>query len=225
MKEELVSHVEDVISLEDVQKLINFVNKKEPRFYNDIKDNGLTDYDLKKIFINLIREKVSIKDILFVFEKLCEYSKFSNDCNILSERLRAALGRQICLKNVEKDNVLYAVTLSKDWENKLEESIKKTELGVMFNLEPNNVQDLVETTAITLLKAHNEIGRQPVILCSPRIRLPLFQLLVRHIPTVVVISYSELIPDIKVENVFKIGEELPDWENLNKFNGYADSEE
>ena len=46
----------------------------------------------------------------------------------------------------------------------------------------------------------------PVILCSPRIRLPLFQLLERHIPTIVVISYSELITDIKVEAVDTIGE-------------------
>ena len=56
------------------------------------------------------------------------------------------------------------------------------------------------------MNAHQNICKQPVILCSPRIRLPLFQLLERHIPTIVVISYSELITDIKVEAVDTIGE-------------------
>lgn len=208
LKEVLIAHVEDIISLDEVQKLINYVNKKEPRFYKDIRSNGLTDYDLKKIFINLIREKVSIKDILFVFEKLCEYSKFSDDYIVLSERLRAAFGRQICLKNADKDRVLLTVSLSPDWEETLDDSIQKTELGTMFLLEPDKVQDLVKTTASTLMKAHQVTGEQPVILCSPRIRLPLYQLLVRHIPTIVVISYSELITDIKVENTYTIGEEL-----------------
>jgi len=69
------------------------------------------------------------------------------------------------------------------------------------------VQELIESAASTLMRAHQAIGRQPVILCSPRIRLPLYQLLERHIPTIVVISYSELITDIRVEAVDTIGDD------------------
>ena len=76
----------------------------------------------------------------------------------------------------------------------------------MFLLNPLQVQELIESSAQTLMRAHQNIGRQPVILCSPRIRLPLYQLLERHIPTIVVISYSELITDIRVEAVDTIGE-------------------
>ena len=131
---------------------------------------------------------------------------FSKEPDILSERLRAALGRQICLTNVQEDNILYALTLSPEWEKVLDDSCQRTELGTMFLLNPMQVQDLIESTAMTLMRAHQNIGKQPVILCSPRIRLPLFQLLERHIPTIVVISYSELITDIRVEAVDTIGE-------------------
>lgn len=199
-------HVDEVMTKTDVLKLMELVRSQDPTLVNDLVPAIISTSDLRKIFVNLIREKVSIKDIIFVFERLCDYARFSKEPDILSERLRAALGRQICLSNVDKDKVLYALTLSPEWEKTLDDSCQRTELGTMFLLNPMQVQDLIESTAMTLMRAHQNIGLQPVILCSPRIRLPLYQLLERHIPTIVVISYSELITDIKVEAVDTIGE-------------------
>ena len=199
-------HVDDIMTKTDVLKLMELVRSQVPTRVNDLVPTIISTSDLRKIFVNLIREKVSIKDIIFIFERLCDYARFSKEPDILSERLRAALGRQICLGNVQEDKVLYALTLSPEWEKVLDDSCQRTELGTMFLLNPMQVQELIETTAATLMNAHQNIGKQPVILCSPRIRLPLFQLLERHIPTIVVISYSELITDIKVEAVDTIGE-------------------
>lgn len=199
-------HVDDVMTKTDVLKLMELVRSQDPTLVNDLVPAIISTSDLRKIFVNLIREKVSIKDIIFIFERLCDYARFSKEPDILSERLRAALGRPICLSNVLEDKILYALTLSPDWEKILDESCQRTELGTMFLLNPMQVQELIETTANTLMRAHQNVGKQPVILCSPRIRLPLYQLLERHIPTIVVISYSELITDIKVEAVDTIGE-------------------
>lgn len=199
-------HVDDVMTKTDVLKLMELVRSQDPTLVNDLVPAIISTSDLRKIFVNLIREKVSIKDIIFIFERLCDYARFSKEPDILSERLRAALGRQICLTNVQEDKVLYALTLSPDWEKTLDESCQRTELGTMFLLNPMQVQELIEQTANTLMRSHQSIGKQPVILCSPRIRLPLYQLLERHIPTIVVISYSELITDIKVEAIDTIGE-------------------
>ena len=199
-------HVDEVMTKTDVLKLMELVRSQDPTLVNDLVPTIISTSDLRKIFVNLIREKVSIKDIIFVFERLCDYARFSKEPDILSERLRAALGRQICLANVGDDRVLYALTLSPEWEKTLDDSCQRTELGTMFLLNPMQVQELIETTATTLMRAHQACGQQPVILCSPRIRLPLYQLLERHIPTIVVISYSELITDIKVEAVDTIGE-------------------
>ncbi|MBR3889523.1 FHIPEP family type III secretion protein [bacterium] len=199
-------YVDEVMTKTDVLKLMELVRSQDPTLVNDLVPAIISTSDLRKIFVNLIREKVSIKDIIFVFERLCDYARFSKEPDILSERLRAALGRQICLTNVQEENILYALTLSPEWEKVLDDSCQRTELGTMFLLNPMQVQDLIESTAMTLMRAHQNIGKQPVILCSPRIRLPLYQLLERHIPTIVVISYSELITDIRVEAVDTIGE-------------------
>ena len=199
-------HVDEVMTKTDVLKLMELVKSQDPTLVNDLVPAIISTSDLRKIFVNLIREKVSIKDIIFIFERLCDYARFSKEPDILSERIRAALGRQICLTNCTEDKVLYALTLSSEWEKTLDDSCQRTELGTMFLLNPMQVQELIETTASTLMRAHQTVGRQPVILCSPRIRLPLYQLLERHIPTIVVISYSELITDIKVEAVDTIGE-------------------
>ena len=199
-------YVDEVMTKTDVLKLMELVKSQDPTLVNDLIPTIISTSDLRKIFVNLIREKVSIKDIIFIFERLCDYARFSKEPDILSERIRAALGRQICLSNCTEDKVLYALTLSSEWEKTLDDSCQRTELGTMFLLNPMQVQELIETTASTLMRAHQTVGRQPVILCSPRIRLPLYQLLERHIPTIVVISYSELITDIKVEAVDTIGE-------------------
>ena len=199
-------YVDDVMTKTDVLKLMELVKSQDPTLVNDLVPTIISTSDLRKIFVNLIREKVSIKDIIFIFERLCDYARFSKEPDILSERLRAALGRQICLAHCNKEKVLYALTLSSEWEKTLDDSCQRTELGTMFLLNPMQVQELIETTANTLMRAHQAVGVQPVILCSPRIRLPLYQMLERHIPTIVVISYSELITDIRVEAIDTIGE-------------------
>ena len=199
-------YVDEIMTKTDVLKLMELVKSQDPTLVNDLVPTIISTSDLRKIFVNLIREKVSIKDIIFIFERLCDYARFSKEPDILSERLRAALGRQICLSNSNKDKVLYALTLSSEWEKILDDSCQRTELGTMFLLNPMQVQELIETTATTLMRAQSAVGVQPVILCSPRIRLPLYQMLERHIPTIVVISYSELITDIRVEAIDTIGE-------------------
>ncbi len=201
-------YVDEIMTKTDVLKLMELVKSQDPTLVNDLVPTIISTSDLRKIFVNLIREKVSIRDIVYIFERLCDYARFSKEPDILSERLRAALGRQICLANCTKDKILYALTLSPEWEKTLDDSCQRTELGTMFLLNPMQVQELIESSASTLIRAHQSVNVQPVILCSPRIRLPLYQLLERHIPTIVVISYSELITDIRVEAVDTIGESV-----------------
>ncbi len=200
-------YVDEVMTKTDVLKLMELVKSQDPTLVNDLVPAIISTSDLRKIFVNLIREKVSIKDIIFIFERLCDFARFSKEPDILSERLRASLGRQICLSHATEDKILYSLTLSQDWEKILDDSCQRTELGTMFLLNPMQVQELIEMTASTLMRSHQMIGQQPAVLCSPRIRLPLYQLLERHIPTIIVISYSELITDIRVEAVDTIGED------------------
>jgi flagellar biosynthesis protein FlhA len=205
LQEICVKHVDEVMTKMDVLKLMELVKQQDPTLVQELVPAILTPNDLRKIFVNLIREKVSIKDVLFIFERLSDYARYSKEPDVLSERLRAALGRQICISHSDASKTMYAVTLSNDWERILDDSCQRTELGTMFLLNPLQVQELIENTVSTLTYVQQNYGHMPVILCSPRIRLPLFQLLDRHIPMVSIISYSELIPDIQVQAVGTVG--------------------
>ncbi len=205
LSEVVVKYVDDVMTKMDVLKLMELVRQQDQSLIQELVPAILTPNDLRKIFVNLIREKVSIKDIMFVFERLSDYARFSKEPDVLSERLRAALGRQICLSHSDQNKTMYAVTLSNEWEKLLDDSCQRTELGTMFLLNPLQVQELIENTSETLNNVQEAYRQTPVILCSPRIRLPLYQLLDRHIPMVVVLSYSELIPDIQVQAVGTVG--------------------
>jgi len=205
LKEVVIKHVDEVMTKMDVLKLMELVRQQDQSLIQELVPAILTPNDLRKIFVNLVREKVSIKDIMFVFERLSDYARFSKEPDILSERLRAALGRQICLMHADKNKNLYAVTLSNEWEKMLDDSCQRTELGTMFLLNPLQMQELIEITGETIRRVQQTYERVPVILCSPRIRLPLFQVLDRHIPVITVMAYSELIPDIQVQAVGTIG--------------------
>ena len=205
LREVVIKHVDEVMTKMDVLKLMELVRQQDQSLIQELVPAIMTPNDLRKIFVNLIREKVSIKDIMFVFERLSDYARFSKEPDILSERLRAALGRQICLMHCDKNKNLYAVTLSNEWEKMLDDSCQRTELGTMFLLNPLQMQELIEMTGETIRRVQETYDRVPVILCSPRIRLPLFQVLDRHIPVITVMAYSELIPDIQVQAVGTIG--------------------
>ena len=205
LKEISVKNVDDIMTKMDILKLMQLVQQQDQSLVQELVPNMLTPNDLRKIIVNLVREKVSVKDVMFVFERLSDYGRFSKEPDVLSERLRAAMGRQICLQNANNEKHMMAVTLSQDWEKILDDSCQRTELGTMFMLNPMQVQELIDTTGEVLKNAQRKNGQMPVILCGPRIRLPLYQLLDRHIPLVAVMSYSELIPDVRVTAVGTVG--------------------
>jgi flagellar biosynthesis protein FlhA len=109
LQESVRKYVDEVMTKTDVLKLMELVKSQDPTLVNDLVPTIISTSDLRKIFVNLIRERVSIKDIIFIFERLCDYARFSKEPDILSERLRAALGRPICLQNATDDGILYTL--------------------------------------------------------------------------------------------------------------------
>lgn len=199
LEEILIKNVNEILTIKQVYKYIELVKVGYSSEITDELLERLSVADIRRILINLISERISIKDISYIFEKMFDYSRFTTNPTTISEQIRATLGRQICHKYTDKYDVIYTVELSKEIETLLKDSIQSTEFGEMFMLSPSQINELVEATAATLMNARTVCNHQPVILCAPAIRFPLYRLLVRHIPTVNVISYSELTTEIKVE--------------------------
>ena len=104
-----------------------------------------------------------------------------------------------CNENKKIFALGFSSELLENLTNKVEKQkgYNKTQLKLDFD----EMKNLVETTANALMNAHKKIGQQPIILVNDELRLPLYRLLVKHIPTIVVLSTSEIEQDIKLEIV------------------------
>ena len=202
-----IKYADEIISKMDVINLMELVRSQDSTLVNDLVPTLISAIDLKKILINLIKEKVSIKDITYIFEQLNDFARFSKDPNVLSEKLRTALKRQISLANADNSMFIYTISLSKEWENLLIESKTSTRDEVFFNLEPEKINELAELAVSFLLKAESINGVKPVIICHNENRLPLYRLLSKYIPTVVVLAYTEISSDVKLGNCYTIGDD------------------
>ena len=195
LREVVIKYVDLILTTVDIDKYI-ILAKSTIQI-----SNRLHKEDIRKIFVNLIREKVSIRDIILIFDRLNDYSRTLTDSDRLSEKIRQVLAQQICLEHCNESKIIYAVKLSQKWQTILEHRLEWGEEHKTFYFTEGQKEELIETTAMILMQAHQEINEQPVIICPSKIRLPLYRLLVDYIPTVVVLSESEILPTFKVEDI------------------------
>ena len=200
LSETLINQVEYVLTDNDIKKLFKLL--EDDKFEESLLKK-ISYSDIKNVLVNLIKEKVSVRDITFIFSKLEDYSRFSKEPDILSERIRKDLSRQLSLTNCNRDKIIHAIEILPELTKKLVEKVQpqkgytKTKLEIDFE----EYKDLVETIAEKLMKNHQKIGSQPVIFCDEKLRLGLYRLLVKHIPTIVVLAPNEIVNDVKVEIV------------------------
>ena len=199
-QEFVIEHVDNILTIKETYKYIEAVKENYSKRIVKSVLKLIDISEIRRILVNLIKEKVSIKDIGYIFELISDFGRYSNKSYILSERIRAALSKQIMNKNTI-DGILYALTLGKNYESMLIESVQNTETVSMFMLKPDVIKSFAYTVAKYLMESHQKYGNQPVIIVDPKIRLALYDLLVRQIPTIVVISFSELTTDIEVKKV------------------------
>ena len=194
LKEVVIKEVDKILSTNDVNKYISIIN-------NQVEFNGyIAKEEVRKIFVYLIVEYVSIKDIALIFDRLNDYTRFYSDSDKLSEMLRKDFSQQICLEH-SHDSVIYAVRLSQKWETILEHALNFGEEYNTFYLSDMQKVELVESVAMKLMLAHQDVGYQPVLLCPSKIRLPLYRLLVDYIPTITVLAESEISVPFKVDEL------------------------
>lgn len=200
LQEVLVQKVDTVLSELDTKKYIDSV-KKICHGSDEKLLNNLSYGDIRRIFVNLIQEKVSIKDIVLILSRLEDYSRFHKESDILSERLRKDLSRQLSLTHCNDDKKIYAIDLSTELTNKLLANVnpQKEYNKTKLLLNKQSEHELVENVAIKLMETHKKIDIQPVIICNEKLRLALYRLFVKHIPTVVVLADNEIESDIELE--------------------------
>ena len=202
LEEILIQQVDKVLTEKDVAKYIALVNSDNSVYAENLLEK-LSYSDIRRVFVNLIKEKVSIKDICLVLSRLEDYSRYHKEPDILSERIRKDFSRQISLTHCNTYKKIYAIDFSQELTTKLLECVElQKDLGkTKLLLDKQSENDFVENVAMKLMEVHKKVNTQPVLLCDDKLRLGLYRLLVRHIPTVVVLGNNEIEQDIKLEIV------------------------
>ncbi|HHW40357.1 MAG TPA: flagellar biosynthesis protein FlhA [Syntrophomonadaceae bacterium] len=199
LTEVIKKYAHELLTRQDVQNFIDHIKKTNPAVINELSPDLISLGEIQKVLGNLLRERVSIRDLVTILETLADCARLTRDLDLLTEYIRQALGRQIVSQYLE-DNKLCVLTLDPEIEQFLKEGIQKGEQGSYLVLEPQKAQRLLgklKEGAQRMMEA----GHQPIILCAPVLRLHLKRLTERILPGLVVLSFNELQPNIQVESV------------------------
>jgi flagellar biosynthesis protein FlhA len=189
---------------QEVQSLLDNLAKRAPKAVEELVPGCLALGSVQKVLQNLVRESVSIRDLLSIVEALADYGHSTKDADQLTEFVRQRLGRTIVKPYLSDDGTLPLLTLDAEIEKTLQESLRQTDQGAYMALDPAMARRIIQKINTGLEKAI-VTGGQPVLLTSPMIRPHLAQLMLRFAPTLPVISQAEIPSDVRLENIATIG--------------------
>ena len=204
LTEILRAHSEELLGRQDVQKLLDRLAQNFPKAVEELLPNTLSLGVVQRVLQNLLRERVSIRDLLTIVETLSDYAHLSKDPDILTEYVRQKLARSIVKQYENSDGVLPLLTLDQKVEDLLRDKIQRTDQGTYLALDPTLAQKILASINQSMGKiAH--LNYQPVILCSPLLRRHLKKLLDRFLPQVAVLSHNELTSQAKIQSLGMVG--------------------
>lgn len=190
----------EIVGRQDTQDLIDKLKEKYPKLVEDLIPNILDLGVVHRVIQNLLKEKVSIRNLQTILEVLASYGTQSKDVDYLTEKVRSALKRQISESLLAPDGKLYVFTLSSNVEQTLAKNIQNTEDGKEIVIDPSFGQKVLSA----IIKKVDEItakGLPAVIVISPPIRLPFRKFVEKFISNLNVISHNEIADNVKIESL------------------------
>ncbi len=189
----------EIVSRADIQQLIDNLKKEVSEEYVSDLMKDLTVAEVQQIVYNLLKERVSVRDLKTILEVLSLQSRVSKNADYLTEQVRQALSRSICKQNLADTGELLAVTLAPEVENTIAQGVSPD--GSSLTLDPEFTRKLLDNLNYELERAISSSGNQPVLLCSSPIRLPFRRLIERTYPQIAVMSYNEISNNVKAKSI------------------------
>lgn len=193
-------HGHELLGRQETKQLVDNLRENYPVLVDELMPSVLAIGDIQKVLGKLLREKISIRDLVTIFETLADYGTYTKDPDILTEYVRQSLSRQITQQFSQTGETLRVITVGPNLEKKITESVQQTEQGSYLALDPVSTQTVYQrlTEQINRLL---QSGQQPIVLTSPTIRMYLRQVIERTMQDIPVLSYSELEPNIEIQSV------------------------
>ncbi|CEG25927.1 flagellar biosynthesis protein FlhA [Bacillus sp. B-jedd] len=200
LTEVLKRYAYQLLGREETKELIENLKETHPNLVEELVPSLLPVGEVQKVLQNLLREQISIRDLATVFETLADFSVYTKDPRVLTEYVRQSLTRQITEQYAE-DGIIHVLTAGATLEKGISDSIQQTEAGGYYlSMDPQLSRKITEELRDQIDRV-NKAGGQPIFLTSPSIRMYMKQLIDKVMPTVPVLAYTELEPDIEIQSI------------------------
>ncbi len=194
------SHLDELITRQDVQNLIDNVQEANSTLISELVPKLLSVGEIQKVLQNLLGEGISIRDLVTIFETLADYAATTHDTDILTEYVRQNLKRAISNQYFFSNEPTSVVTLDPKAEQEIMDAVKQTEQGSYLALDPEYTQKLMASLQEETNKLE-ELGRTPIIITSPIVRMYFKKLTVDQFKNLHVLSYNEIDSDVELQSV------------------------
>jgi flagellar biosynthesis protein FlhA len=202
LTEVIKKHASEILGRQELQAILDTLKRDYPSVVEDVQKN-LSLGDIQKTLQNLLRERVSIRNMVAILETLADYGAVTKETSFLTEKVRQALSRQICLQYADDAKVLRVFTLSARLEQAIIDSRVETAGGLVAALKPETHRRWINALA-NKLRAVQEGGYFPIVLCSEAARPLVHASTARDFPDLVVLSVPEIISEMKIESLGEI---------------------
>ncbi|TAA72203.1 flagellar biosynthesis protein FlhA [Planococcus salinarum] len=200
LTEVIKRHAHELIGRQEVKSLIENMREASPAVVEELIPNLMTIGEVQKVLMKLLKEKVSIRNLLIILETLADYSSQTKDTDVLTEYVRRSLSRQITLQYAPQNEALKVITAGASVEKKFAESVHRSDQGNYLSIDPETSQLIFQKISEQAAQLQ-QTGVQPILLTSPAIRIYMRQFIEGFAPDLPVLSYNELEPNIEIQSV------------------------
>ncbi len=198
LTEVIRSNAADLMGRQETQYLLDHLSKTHPKAVEELVPSLMSLGGVQKVLQNLLKERISIRDLLTIVETLADYAPMSKDPDLLTEYVRQKLSRSILSPFIQEDGVLNVITVDPAVEELFARSVQRSEHSTYMAIEPRVVETLSASIQET---AENVAGMnlQPIILCSPAVRRHLRRIVEQLDPSIMVVSHAEITQNIRIQ--------------------------
>ena len=193
-------NLHELLTRQEVQNLIDNVKEANEALVSELVPKLLSIGEIQKVLQNLLMEGISIRDSITIFETLADYASTTHDTDILTEYARQSLKRAISNKYFTQNEATSVITLDPKAEQEIMNAVKQTEQGSYLALDPDFSAQLM-----TSLKEESgkleELGKTPIIITSPIVRMYFKHLTMEQFRNLHVLSYNEIDADVELQSV------------------------
>ncbi|NFN87041.1 flagellar biosynthesis protein FlhA [Clostridium sporogenes] len=197
LTEIIKNHSYELLGRQEVKLIIDSMKDKYSAVTEELIPDLMTIGEIQKVLQNLLKERVSIKDMVTILESLADNSRNTKDIEVLTEYVRFSLARSICNPLIDENSSLGVITLDPNIEQTINNNIQKSMQGSFPALDPDTTSSILNGLKQKLDEVYF-YNNQAVVLVSPNIR-PAFRRLIEMVfPAVNVLSLNEVPNDVEI---------------------------